>query len=70
MRSLWHSLADQLQRSRWDTNLEKAELETMERLHARGFISDPKSEAKSVFLSEEGLKRSKELFTKHFSLNR
>ncbi|MGA8088559.1 MAG: DUF6429 family protein [Terracidiphilus sp.] len=44
--------------------------ETMERLHARGFISDPKSEAKSVLLSEEGLKRSKELFTKHFSLNR
>ena len=40
----------------------------MERLHAKGFISDPKSKAKSVVLSEEGLKRSKELFAKHFSL--
>ncbi len=42
--------------------------ETMERLHAKGFISDPKSKAKSVVLSEEGWKRSKELFAKHFSL--
>ena len=42
--------------------------ETMERLHAKGFISDPKSKAKSVMLSEEGLRRSKELFAKHFSL--
>jgi hypothetical protein len=41
---------------------------TMERLHAKGFISDPKSKAKSVVMSEEGLKRSKELFAKHFSL--
>ena len=28
--------------------------DTMERLHAKGFISDPKSKAKSVVLSEEG----------------
>jgi hypothetical protein len=42
--------------------------ETMERLHAKGFISDPKSKAKSVVLTEEGEKRSKELFAKHFSL--
>ena len=42
--------------------------ETMERLHAKGFISDPRSKAKSVVLSEEGEKRSKELFAKHFSL--
>jgi hypothetical protein len=42
--------------------------ETMERLHAKGFISDPKSKAKSVELSEEGEKLSKELFAKHFSL--
>jgi len=42
--------------------------ETMERLHAKGFISDPKSKAKSVVLSEEGEMRSKELFAKHFSL--
>ena len=30
--------------------------DTMERLHAKGFISDPKSKAKSVVLSEEGEK--------------
>jgi hypothetical protein len=32
--------------------------DTMERLHTMGFISDPKSKAKSVVLSEEGEKRS------------
>ena len=40
----------------------------MERLHAKGFISDPKSKAKSVVLSEEGERRSRELFDKHFGL--
>ena len=44
--------------------------DTMERLHAKGYISDPKSKAKSVVLSEEGEKRSKELFVKHFALKR
>ncbi len=44
--------------------------DTMERLHAKGFISDPKSKAKSVVLSEEGEKMSKELFAKHFVLKR
>jgi hypothetical protein len=44
--------------------------ETMDRLHSKGYISDPKSRAKSVVLSEEGEKRSRELFAKHFSLKR
>ena len=44
--------------------------DTMERLHMKGYISDPKSKAKSVVLSEEGEKRSRELFAKHFSLKR
>ena len=44
--------------------------DTMERLHSKGYISDPKSKAKSVVLSEEGEKRSKELFVKHFALKR
>jgi len=44
--------------------------ETMERLHAEGYISDPKSNAKSVVLSDEGEKRSRELFAKHFALKR
>jgi hypothetical protein len=44
--------------------------DTMKRLHAKGFISDPKSKAKSVVLSEEGERRSRELFAKHFGLKR
>ena len=41
--------------------------DTMERLHTKGFISDPKGKAKSVFLSEEGEKRSRKplLSTSH-----
>ena len=42
--------------------------ETMERLHEKGYISDPKSKAKSVVMSEEGERRSRELFAKHFGL--
>ena len=42
--------------------------EAMDRLYERDYISDPKSKAKSVVLTEEGEKRSKELFAKHFSL--
>jgi Domain of unknown function (DUF6429) len=39
----------------------------MDRLHAKGYISDPKSKAKSVLLSEEGERRSRELFELHFA---
>jgi hypothetical protein len=44
--------------------------DTMDRLHSKGYISDPKSKAKSVILSEEGEKLSREMFAKHFSLKR
>jgi len=40
--------------------------EAMNRLHEKGYISDPKTKAKSVVLTEEGVKLSKELFFKHF----
>ena len=40
--------------------------DTMDRLHAKGFISDPKSKAKSVLLTEEGERRARELFARHF----
>jgi len=40
--------------------------EAMDRLHAKGYISDPKSKAKSVVLSEEGERLSRELFERHF----
>ncbi len=41
--------------------------ETMNRLHERGHISDPRSKAKSVVMTEDGLKKSKELFHKFFT---
>lgn len=40
--------------------------EALDRLHAKGYISDPKSKAKSVVLSEEGKRRARELFVCHF----
>lgn len=40
--------------------------DAMDRLHAKGYISDPKSKAKSVIPSPEGLSRSRELFEQHF----
>jgi hypothetical protein len=40
--------------------------DAMDRLYEKGFISDPKSKAKSVILTETGMERSKELFEKLF----
>jgi hypothetical protein len=40
--------------------------DAMERLHERGYISDPKSKAKSVVMTEEGGRRARELFAQHF----
>ncbi|MGA2623585.1 MAG: DUF6429 family protein [Bacteroidota bacterium] len=40
--------------------------DTMNRLHEKGFISDPRSKAKSVVFSDEGAKRSMELFKTFF----
>ena len=37
-------------------------------LHEKGYISNPASKAKSVILTDEGAKRSKQLFEKHFSI--
>ena len=39
---------------------------SMDRLFERGYISDPKSKAKSVVLTEEGMKRAGELFKRFF----
>ncbi len=43
--------------------------EAMDRLHEKGYISDPKSKAKSVIMTEEGERRAKKLFQKHFVIN-
>jgi hypothetical protein len=40
--------------------------DVMDRLYTKGFISDPKSKAKSVLVTEEGQKVAKELFEKYF----
>lgn len=43
--------------------------ETMNRLHEKGYISDPRSKAKSVMMSTEGAKQSADLFRRFFSLD-
>ncbi|MFW5923350.1 MAG: DUF6429 family protein, partial [Planctomycetota bacterium] len=40
--------------------------DTLDRLHEKGLISDPKSKARSVVLTEEGERRSRELFEELF----
>jgi hypothetical protein len=41
--------------------------DVLDRLHESGYIEDPRSKAKSVLLTDEGVKRSKDLFEKHFA---
>jgi hypothetical protein len=40
--------------------------DVLNRLHEKGLISDPKSKAKSVGLSEDAAKESAQLFWKYF----
>ena len=40
--------------------------DAMDRLHAKGMIGDPVGKKKSVWLTEEGLQRCRELFMRHF----
>jgi hypothetical protein len=40
--------------------------DALDRLHEKGYISDPKSKAKSVVVTVEGVKRSRELFEENF----
>lgn len=42
--------------------------EAMDRLHEKGYISDPKGKSPSVVLSETGAALSRELFFKHFGV--
>ena len=42
--------------------------ESLHRLHEKGMISDPRGKAKSVALSDEGVKRSRELFERYFGV--
>jgi hypothetical protein len=40
--------------------------DSLNRLHEKGYISDPRSKAKSVMLNQEGVRLSEELFRRHF----
>jgi Domain of unknown function (DUF6429) len=40
--------------------------DSLDRLHAQGFISNPKSKTKSVVFTEEGSRRGEDLFQRHF----
>ncbi len=40
--------------------------DALNRLHEKGMISDPRTKAKSVILSDTGAEQSKELFNKFF----
>jgi len=42
------------------------DFEVMNRLFEKGYIIDPRNKNKSVFLTEKGLVRSKELFEELF----
>ena len=40
--------------------------DTMNRLHEKGYISNPMGKTKSVGMTEEGFLKAKELFERHF----
>ena len=40
--------------------------ETMDRLHEKGYINDPKGKTRSVTVTEEGIKRAEKLFKQFF----
>jgi hypothetical protein len=39
----------------------------LDRLYEKGFISNPKTNAKSIVLTDSGVQKSKELFEKYFT---
>lgn len=44
------------------------DFEIMNRLHEKGYIDNPINKSKSVWLTDKGLKESKEFFEKFFTL--
>ena len=58
---LWLTLHDE--RRAW----KGFDWDVLERLHARGLIADPVNKAKSVILTDEGLRQSEELFRALFT---
>jgi Domain of unknown function (DUF6429) len=50
--------------------MEGFDWDAMERLHKKGFISDPLGKAKSVILTEEGQREAERLFAEMFAAAR
>lgn len=44
------------------------DFETMDRLHEKGLITEAHGRQESVYLTEEGIRRAKELAAKHFGI--
>ncbi|MCK5053421.1 MAG: hypothetical protein KAR65_04045 [Anaerolineales bacterium] len=42
------------------------DLDTMNRIHDKGWIDDPQTKATSLHVTEDGFKKSEHLFLKHF----
>lgn len=45
----------------------RIDFSVMNELFEKGYISNPRGRAESVFLTEQGLRRAKELASKHFA---
>lgn len=43
--------------------------DALDRLYQKGYTWDPKSKAKSVAITEQGVQRARELFEKHFAIS-
>ena len=57
------SFTDKPYRRAWKSH----DWDSLGRLYQKGYISDPATKARSVVLTEEGAKRSRDLFEKHFT---
>jgi hypothetical protein len=55
-------LSGQIVRRAWKGH----DWDALNRLHEKGFIGNPVGKAKSVFVTDEGVKRSEELFRQFF----
>ncbi|HEU5376402.1 MAG TPA: DUF6429 family protein [Ktedonobacteraceae bacterium] len=44
--------------------------DVLNRLYERGLIDDPRNKAKSIALTDEGLKEPERLFEKHFGVSK
>lgn len=61
---LWLTLHDE--RRAWKGH----DWDALDRLHRKGLIADPVNKAKSVVLTDEGLKRAEELFQALFTFRK